>query len=227
MVHFNLCKAINQGNNTIKKPFSRVITMLSYMDGTKVDTWKEEQLKILQDEMDDSILETNENLWDEFINRFKQVHTNQNQRNKVYQALLELKQGDSIDDFFAKFKQLANEARVSLDDKGTIETLKNTLSQPLTRAIIHSPDFNPNAENTWTFKQWEKQTRLSYHKWKATSQYSQQKRQGLFKVFGISPRQNPVKNHRTGGNNYGQCTTSVTFLGLLLQLLRFIKHLRS
>ena len=176
--------------------------MLSYMDGTKVDAWKEEQLKTLIDEMNDSTLETDENLWDDFIDHFKQAYTNQNQKNKAYEALCSLKQGDSIDDFFTKFKQLANKADVPLDDKGTIKTLKHVLKPPLVRAIIHAPDFDPNDDIPWTFKQWEKQARLSYHKWKATSQYQQQK-QGLFKAFGISPRQTPAKNHCAGGNNYG------------------------
>ena len=181
--------------------------MLSYMDGTKVDAWKEEQLKILMDEMNDGTLETDENLWDDFIDHFKQAYTNQNQKNEAYEALCNLKQGDSIDDFFAKFKQLANEADVPLDDKGTIETLKHALKPPLVRAIIHAPDFDPNDDVPWTFKQWEKQARLSYHKWKAASQYQQQK-QGLLKAFGISPRQTSAKSHHAGGNNYGRCTTS-------------------
>ena len=191
----------------MKRPFNRVITMLSYMDGTKVDAWKEEQLKILVEEMNNSTLETNENLWDDFINRFKQAYTNQNQKNEAYEALCSLKQGDSIDDFFAKFKQLANEADVPLNDKGTIKTLKHALKPPLVRAIIHAPDYDPNDDMLWTFKQWEKQARLSYHKWKAASQYQQQK-QGLFKAFGIFPRQNSARNHCAGGNNYGRCTTS-------------------
>ena len=144
---------INQNNDTMKRPFNRMITMLSYMDGTKVDASKEEQLKILMDEMEDSTLETDENLWDDFIDCFKQAYTNQNQRNEAYQALCKLKQGDSIDDFFARFKQLANKAGVPLDDKGTIETLKNTMSKPLVKAIIHSPDFDPKTEVEWTFKQ--------------------------------------------------------------------------
>ena len=181
--------------------------MLSYMDGTKVDAWKEEQLKLLMEEMEDGTLETDKNLWDDFRNCFKQACTNQNQRNEAYQALYDLKQGNSINDFFSKFKQLANKAGVPLDDKGTIETLKHALKPLLVKAIIHSPDFDPNDNSPWTFKQWEKQARLSYHKWKATSQYNQQK-QGLFKAFRISPRQTSAKNHHARGNNYGQHTTS-------------------
>ena len=42
LVQFNLFKAINWNNDTMKRLFNRIITMLSYMDGTKVDTWKEE-----------------------------------------------------------------------------------------------------------------------------------------------------------------------------------------
>ena len=207
MVNFDLFKAINWNNDTMKRPFNRIITMLSYMDSNKVDTWKEEQLKILMDKIEDGTLETDENLWDDFLDCFKQAYTNQNQRNEAYQALCKLKQGDSIDNFFAKFKQLANKAGVSLDNKGTIETLKHKLKPLLVKAIIHSPDFDPNDDMPWIFKQWEKQARLSYHKWKAASQYNQQK-QGLFKAFRISPRQTPGKTHHARGNNYGGCTTS-------------------
>ena len=203
LLSFNLWRAINRSNDTMKRPFSRVVTLLSYMDGTKVDAWKEEQLKILMDELEDGVLETDEDLWENFIDQFKAAFTNQNQRNESYQALCKLKQGDSIDDFFAKFKQLANEAGVPLDDKGTIETLKQGLKQGLVVAIINSPDFDPNAERAWGFKEWEKQARLSYHKWKAATQFTQQ-RQGLFKAFGVSPKQGT--NNR--GNNYGRHTTS-------------------
>jgi len=130
----------------MKKPFSRVVTLLTYMDGPLVDAWKEEQMHKLQESMDDGTQETDEDLWDSFIERFKAAFTNQNQKEEAYQKLCKLKQGESLDDFFAKFKQLAHEAGVSLDDKGTIETLKHGMNQPLTRAVIQSPDFNPNAD---------------------------------------------------------------------------------
>jgi len=144
--NFDLWKAINRHNDTMKKPFSRVVTLLTYMDGSLVDAWKEEQMHKLQESMDDGAQETDEDLWDSFIERFKAAFTNQNQKEEAYQKLCKLKQGESLDDFFAKFKQLAHEAGVPLDDKGTIETLKHSMNQPLTRAVIHSPDFNPNVD---------------------------------------------------------------------------------
>jgi len=130
----------------MRKPFSRVVTLLTYMDSPLVDAWKEEQMHKLQEAMDNGAQETDKDLWDSFIERFKVAFTNQNQREEAYQKLCKLKQGESLDDFFAKFKQLAHEAGVSLDDKGTIETLKHGMNQPLTRVVIHSPDFDPNAD---------------------------------------------------------------------------------
>jgi len=144
--NFDLWKAINRHNDTMKKPFSRVVTLLTYMDGPLVDPWKEEQMHRLQESMDDGALETDEDLWDSFIERFKTAFTNQNQKEEAYQKLCKLKQGESLDDFFAKFKQLFHKAGVPLDDKGTIETLKRAMNEPLTRAVIQSPNFNPNAD---------------------------------------------------------------------------------
>ena len=42
--NFDLWKVINRQNDTIRKPFSRVVTLLTYMDSPLVDTWKEEQM---------------------------------------------------------------------------------------------------------------------------------------------------------------------------------------
>jgi len=171
--NFNLWRLLNQHNNTMKKPLSRVVTLLSYMDGDKVDAWKEEQMHILEKAANDGVLETDEDLWKDFIERFRNAFTNQNQREESYQKLCKLKQEDSLDDFFAKFKQLAFEAGVPLDDKGTIETLKRAMNKGLTSAIINSPNFDPTADVPWTFKQWEEQARQSHLKWKAAAEFTQ------------------------------------------------------
>ena len=136
--------------------------MLSYMDGTHVDAWKEEQLEKLKEEESEGI--QGETLWENFAERFKNAFKNQNLRSEAYQELCKLKQGDSLDDFFAKFKQLAHEAEVPLDNKGTIETLKHSMTQGLTSAIINSPNYDPTAKVPWTFKEWEEQARKSHLK---------------------------------------------------------------
>ena len=183
----------------MKNYLSRIVTMLSYMDGTCVDAWKDEQLQKLNDKKDDGTLETDEGLWERFIERFNNAFTNQNQRSKAYQELCKLKQGESLDDFFTKFKQLAQEADVPLDDKGTIETLKHTMAQGLTSAIINSPTYDPTAKTPWTFKEWEEQAHKSHLKWKVAAEFTQ-RYQGLFQAFKLAPRQ--VNNLGRGG--YGR-----------------------
>ena len=205
--NFNLWRALNRQNDIIRKPFSRVITLLTYMDRPLVDTWKEEQMHKLQEAMDDGSQEMDEDLWDGFIERFKSAFTNQNQREEAYQKLCKLKQGENLDDFFAKFKQLTHEAGVPLDDKGTIEILKYAMKPLLTRAIIHSPDFNPNAEVPWTFKKWEEQARKSHQQWLTASQFSQQKA-GLYKAFGLTPKNQGRSNQYGRNRTSGPHTTS-------------------
>jgi len=123
------------------------------MDGTCVDAWKGEQLLTLNKAMDDGAQETDEDLWTDYLERFRNAFVNQNHQAEAYQELCKLKQGDSLNDFFAKFKQLAFEADVPLDDKGTIKTLKHAMTQGLTSTIINSPTFDPTAKDPWTFKQ--------------------------------------------------------------------------
>jgi len=197
--NFDLWQLLNKNNDTMKKPLSRVVTLLSYMDGDKVDAWKEEQMHILEKAANDGVPETDEDLWKDFIERFKSAFTNQSQKEESYQKLCKLKQEESLDDFFAKFKQLAFEAGVPLDNKGTIETLKYALNKGLTSAIINSPNFDPTANVPWTFKQWEEQACQSHLKWKAAAEFTQQC-QGLFQAFKLAPRQ--VNNPGRGG--YGR-----------------------
>jgi len=201
--NFDLWRLLNQHNDTMKKPLSRVVALLSYMDGDKVDAWKEEQMHILEKAANDGIQETDEDLWNDFIGRFRNAFTNQNQKEESYQKLCKLKQEDSLDDFFAKFKQLAFEAGVPLDDKGTIETLKHGMNKGLTSAIINSPNFDPTADVPWTFKQWEEQARQSHLKWKAAAEFTQ-RRQGLFQAFKLAPRQtnNPGQGSFGRNNNW-------------------------
>jgi len=206
--NFDLWKALNRHNDIMKKPFSRVVTLLTYMDGSLVDAQKEEQMHKLQEAIDDGTQEDDKDHWDSFMGRFKSAFTNQNQREEAYQKLCKLKQGENLDDFFAKFKQLTHEAGVPLDDKGTIELLKHAMKPPLTRAIIHSPSFDPNADTPWTFKKWEEQARKSHQQWLAASQFSQQKA-GLYKAFGLAPKQNQGRSNQYGRNrNSGPRTTS-------------------
>jgi len=78
LLSWHLWASVNRNNNAIKNYLSRIVTMLSYMDGVRVDAWKEEQLDKLNEEKDDGTLETDKGLWDRFMERFNNAFTNQN-----------------------------------------------------------------------------------------------------------------------------------------------------
>jgi len=195
---FYLWRLTNKHNDTMRKPYSRVTALLSYMSRPQVDSWKKEQLGKLIEEIDDGTQETDEVLWDNFIEAFKQAYTNMNLREEAYQALIQLHQKESLDKFFANFKRLARDAGVALNDQGTIELLKNALTGALTRSVIQLPEYDVNADPGWTFKKWEEETRKQHLKWKTSMQYTKPmdpQWQAMYKAFGINP------NH--GGNNRG------------------------
>jgi len=143
------------------------------MDGPKVDSWKEEQLVHLDDEVNSGTLEIDEALWDDFIDSFQRAFTNTNRKAEAYQELCKLKHGDSLDNFFADFKCLVKDTDIKLDDHRTIEILKNNLKGELVKAVIRSPNYNPTAEVPWKFKDWEKETCNQHIKWQTAEQYSQ------------------------------------------------------
>jgi len=157
----------------MKRPYSQVIAALSYMDGPKVDSWKEEQLIHLDDEVGSGTLEIDETLWDDFIDSFQRAFTNTNRKAEAYQELCKLKHGESLNNFFMDFKHLVKDADIKLDDHRTIKILKNNLKGELVKAVIHLPNYNPTTETPWKFKEWEKETCNQHIKWQTAKQYSQ------------------------------------------------------
>jgi len=206
---FYLWRITNKHNDTMRKPYSCVTALLSYMNGPQVDSWKEEQLDKLIAEIDDGTQETDEVLWDNFIESFKQAYTNTNLREEVYQALCKLRQKESLDEFFTKFKRLARDANVALNDWGTIELLKNALAGPLTKSVIQLPGYDVSADPGWTFKKWEEEARKQHLKWKTSMQYTKpidQRWQAMYRAFGINP--NRGGNPRGGNTNGPGCRTT-------------------
>jgi len=92
LLAFQLWRMINKSNDTMKRPYSRVIAALSYMDGPKVDSWKEEQTIRLDDEVGSGTLETDKSLWDNWMEAFLAAFTNTNRRAEAYKELCKLKQ---------------------------------------------------------------------------------------------------------------------------------------
>jgi len=202
LLAFQLWRMINKNNDTMKRPYSRIIAALFYMDGPKVDSWKEEQTIHLNDEVGSGTLETNETLWDDWLEAFLAAFTNTNRRAEAYKELCELKQQDSLDSFFADFKCLVKDADIKLDDHSTIEILKNNMKGALVQAIIRSPNYDPTSNNPWKFKDWEKEARNQHIKWQTTKQYSSNRKKALYQAFRINPNRSSSDRRRLARPNH-------------------------
>jgi hypothetical protein len=104
---FNLFKETNCHNETMKNPYSRVTSALTYMTGDLMESWKEDQLQQLQDRVAAGTADTNELHWRTFETDFRNAFTNTNAAKESRTKLTKLKQGDSLDEYIARFKQLA------------------------------------------------------------------------------------------------------------------------
>ena len=75
---FNLYKETNRNNETMKNPYSRVTTALTYMTSDLMESWKEDQLRQLIDRVAGGIPDTDEQHWQLFEAEFRTAFTNTN-----------------------------------------------------------------------------------------------------------------------------------------------------
>jgi hypothetical protein len=74
-----------------------------------------------------------------------------------------LKQGDSLDEYIACFKQLAQLGNLLFTEHGTIEQFKLGLKGGLLDAIISSNAYDPLT--FWTFEKWTEEAQKQHGKW--------------------------------------------------------------
>jgi len=149
----------------MSNPATWVTTALTYMQGSMMEPWKEEQMTKLEARITGGVADTDEVHWTEFKQAFKDSFTNANRKQEAFNSLIKLKHGpDGLDIFIAEFKRLATAAEVQLDDHGTIYHFKQGLKPGLMQAIIASNAYT--LQNPWmTFKEWEDNARSCHLKW--------------------------------------------------------------
>jgi hypothetical protein len=104
---FNLFKETNHHNEIMKNPYSHVTSALTYMTGDLMESWKEDQLQQLKDHINAGTPDTDELHWQSFEADFRTAFTNTNAAKDARTELTKLKQGDSLNEYIAHFKQLA------------------------------------------------------------------------------------------------------------------------
>jgi len=131
LLSWDLWFAVNQNNDTMKKLYSRIVAMLSYMDGTRVDAWKGEQLLTLNKAMDDGAQETDEDLWTDYLERFRNAFVNQNRQAEAYQELCKLKQGDCYNPPSFSFYSLPQATSGPVASPAPTTQIPQNISQPV------------------------------------------------------------------------------------------------
>jgi hypothetical protein len=102
----------------------------------------------------DPIAKTDEDLWEDLINTFKNAfaHTGQVEQAQMDLAKLEM-EGNQVDEYIAKFENLLRKSDIPRTEVGLIQKFKDGLQQGILRAILN--------KETWptTIDQWEEATR--------------------------------------------------------------------
>jgi hypothetical protein len=166
---FNLFKETNRHNETMKNPYSRVTSALTYMTGDLMESWKEDQLQQLQDRVTAGTVDTDELHWQTFETDFRNAFTNTNAAKESRTELTKLKQGESLDEYIARFKQLARLGNLPVTEHGTIEQFKLGLKSGLLDAIISTDAYDPLT--AWTFEKWTEEAQKQHGKWKERRSY--------------------------------------------------------
>jgi hypothetical protein len=163
------------------------------MTGDLMESWKEDQLQQLQDRVAAGTADTDESHWRTFETDFRNAFTNTNAAKEARTELTKLKQGDSLDEYIARFKQLARLGNLPTTEHGTIEQFKLGLKTGLLDAIISTDAYDPLV--AWTFEKWTEEAQKQHGKWKERRSYRPDARARLYQTFGV--KQN--HGHKGGG----------------------------
>jgi predicted ABC-class ATPase len=131
-------RLLNRNNESIRVPFYRVLTALSYIRGPLVDDWVNACDRELERRIDNrqpnAVDESDEALWTGFENAFKAAWKDTARTQSAYDQLMRLAMRDlDIDTYTATFERLATAAEWEPDAKGTIARYRAGLRENIHR----------------------------------------------------------------------------------------------
>ena len=156
-------KLLNRHNEAISNPFNRVLTVLSYIKGDRVEDWVDGQAQKLENCIDTSqanhVGDGDEILWQEFEAAFKSAWKDGAKTQSAYDQLKKLVMKDlDVDAYIATFNRLALAAGWEADALGTIDKFADGLKDN-----IHCRVLNREAEPI-TMEEWQDAARKETQK---------------------------------------------------------------
>ena len=153
MGQFCRFKMVNRTHESMRVPFDRVLTALTYMQGPLINDWVDQQEKKLEARVDTTkcnhVQETDEVLWNEFKTAFLAAWTDTSKKQNTYDQLMRLMMnGWDVDTYIATFDRLTLAAGWDQDSEGTIAKFREGL-----RKGVHSKaldrDHIPRTIDEW------------------------------------------------------------------------------
>ena len=152
---FDLFWITNEESAIMKNPYQRCTLFLGLLKGTKVEDWVNNQAVQLREKVNrksDPIAKTEESLWEDLKEAFEDNYAYTGWIEQAHSDLKWLKMnGDQIDEYIAKFKNLLKHAEIPKSKVGATEKFRNGLKKGLRVAILRCNDW-PETLDEWEEK---------------------------------------------------------------------------
>jgi Retrotransposon gag protein len=148
---FGLYRAINHRHITMREPYNRIMMMLSYMKGPKIDDWVREKATLLETAVSNGMANPNdEHVWNTFIEEFTDTFTDTTRREQATLDLINIQmKGEDLDMYISTFHHLRERAGWEQDVQGTMLMFWRGLKCPLATAIVERTHPRPQTLQAW------------------------------------------------------------------------------
>ena len=150
---FRRFKMVNRNHDSMKVPYDRILTALTYMRGPLINDWVDQQEKKLAKRINTSttnwVTETNEILWTEFETAFLAAWTDTSKKQNAFDQLMRLTMsGWDVDTYIATFDRLTTAAGWDSNSEGTIAKFREGLSKGIHSKALDR-DHIPRTIDEW------------------------------------------------------------------------------
>jgi Retrotransposon gag protein len=135
---FGLYRAINCWHIMMREPYNRIMMMLSYMKGPKINDWVREKATLLETAMSNGMANPNdEHVWNMFIEEFTEAFTDTTRREQATLDLINIQmKGEDLDTYISTFHHLWERVGWEPDAQGMILMFRRGLKRPLVTTIV-------------------------------------------------------------------------------------------
>jgi Retrotransposon gag protein len=148
---FGLYRAINRQHIRMREPYNRIMMMLSYMKGPKINDWVWEKATLLETVVSNGTANPNdEHVWNTFLEEFTDTFTDTTRREQATLDLINIQmKGEDLDTYISTFHHLRERAGWELDAQGTMLMFRRGLKRPLATAIVERMHPRPQTLQQW------------------------------------------------------------------------------